>query len=372
VSGEPPRRRRRPTATPRPPARRVDPSYALPTAIGVLALIVALVALAAYRMLVPSGSPVELPDFAHQQFDDAQRAAAAAHVSLRVIAHRPDDHAAKGEVVGQFPAAREHVREGRVVEVIVSDGPSTGEVPNLSNMSLRDAEVAIGNARFELGILTTERNTTVAAGRVLSQHPDAFANAPAGSKIDVTVAAGRPDSYVPNFVGLSLSFSQSAAKQAGIALALPIVLPIAKNAKPKDIVISQDPLPGQPLSPGQKIQLQVSGGPPATPTPIPTVEPIATDTPAPASSPTPVATESPAPASPTAVPAARSLRVAVQLPSSKTPKRVRVALVDATGSRDLYDQTTAGGFTLSFDVTVTGVGTIQTYVDGTLVTTTPL
>ncbi len=341
-------------------------------AIGVLALIVALVALTAYRMLVPSGNPVELPDFSHQQLDDAQRAAAAAHVSLRVIAHRPDDRVAKGEVVGQFPAAREHVREGRVVEVIVSDGPSSGEVPNLSNMSLRDAEVAIGNARFELGTVTTEHNTAVPAGRILSQHPDAFASAPSGSKVDVTVAAGRPESYVPNFVGLSLAFAQSAAKQAGISLALPIVLPIAKNAKPKDIVISQDPLPGQPLA-GQKIQLQVSGGPPATATPIPTVEPIATDTPSPASSPTPAATEQPAAtASPTVAPSARSLRVAVELPSSKTPKRVRVALVDATGSRDLYDQTTAGGFTLSFDVTVTGAGTIQTYVDGTLVTTTPL
>jgi hypothetical protein len=122
-----------------------------------------------------------------------------------------------------------------------------------------------------------------------------------------------------------------------------------------------------------KIILHVSGGTPATPTPFPTVPP--TETPSPAATTAPAESPTPAPglsSTPTAAPVARSLRIAVQLPASKTPKRVRVVLVDVTGSRDLYDQTTAGGFTLSFDVTVTGTGTVQTYVDGTLTTSTSL
>jgi hypothetical protein len=77
-------------------------------------------------------------------------------------------------------------------------------------------------------------------------------------------------------------------------------------------------------------------------------------------------------ATPTAAPAARSMRIAVKLPSFPSARHIRVALVDAAGSRDLYDDTTAGGFTLSFDVTVTGSGMVQTYVDGTLITSTPI
>jgi hypothetical protein len=150
-------------------------------------------------------------------------------------------------------------------------------------------------------------------------------------------------------------------------------LPIAKNAKPKGTVVAQDPLPGQPLLSTDKIVLQVSGGPPPTPTPFPTAPPTPTpaqvQTLAPSASPAPAAGSS---ATPTAAPVARSLRIAVQLPSSKTPKRVRVALVDTTGTRDLYDQMTEGGFTLSFDVTVTGAGTVQTYVDGALTTSTSI
>ncbi len=53
-------------------------------------------------------------------------------------------------------------------------------------------------------------------------------------------------------------------------------------------------------------------------------------------------------------------------------KPVRVVLEDATGSKTLFDQITAGGITLSFDLHVVGQATIETYVDGKLVSTTPL
>ena len=66
------------------------------------------------------------------------------------------------------------------------------------------------------------------------------------------------------------------------------------------------------------------------------------------------------------------MRVSVALPSSPTPAHIRVVLLDATGSRTLYDQRTTGGFTLSFDVTVTGAATIDTYVDDALVNSTAL
>jgi len=352
--------------------KTAEQSRALLASLVILAVVVAIVVAIGYRVLLPSGSPIELPNLSGLPYDVAQRLATNAHVGLRIIAHHPDDRMAKGYVIGQFPAAGEHVREGRVVDVIVSDGPVVAIVPDLSNMSLRDAQVALGNARLELGAVTVEQSDKVSEGRIIRQQPDAGSQLAATGKVDVTVAKGKPVAYVPNFVGLTLPFSELAAKQAGLSLAPPLWLPIAKDAKPKGTVVAQDPLPGQPLLSTDKITLHVSGGTPATPTPFPTVPPTEPPSAAPAS---PLQSPTPAPGpsgTPTAAPIARSLRIAVQLPASKTPKRVRVALVDATGSRDLYDQNTEGGFTLSFDVTVTGSGSVQTYVDGVLTTTTSL
>ena len=365
------RRRRRAASVAPPPAPR---SYALIAVVLVLVTLVGIVAIIAYRILLPSGNPVELPSFTGMQYDDAQSEASKAHVNLRIVARHPDERVPQGGVLGQFPAAGEHVREGRVVDVIVSDGSMPTSVPNLSNMSLRDAQVELGNARLELGKVTSESSTTVSAGHVLSQHPDPFTNVSAGTKIDVSLATGKAEVYVPNFVGLTLTFSQSAAKRTGVTLGPPLWLPIAKNARPKGTVIAQEPLPGQPLA-GDKVILQVSGGAPATPTPLPTLPPSPTapptQTPPPVATPE-VSTSPGSAATPTAAPSARSLRIAVQLPSSKAQRRVRVTLVDATGSRDLWDQMTTGGFTLSFDVTITGPGVVQTYSEGALTTSTPL
>ena len=372
-----PPHRRRPRDYPQTPPRRPWRGFRVqfnPLALvaGALTIVAAIIALIAFRILEPTGSAVVLPRFAGMALADARREAASVNVNLRVVAHHPDSHAAKEVVLGQYPAPGEHVREGRTVDLIVSDGPTSSEVPSLSGLSLRDARVALGNAHLELGTVTEVRSNELAAGRILDQHPDAHSQAPEGSKVDVTVAQGRAEVYVPRFVGLSLAFAQSAAHSIGVALAPPVWLPIAKNAKPRGTVVAQDPLPGQPLSSTEKVTLSVSGGAPATPTPLPTVPP----TPVPAS--VAPATESPGPspeasgATPTAAPVARSMRIAVKLPPSATPKRIRVALVDATGSRDLYDETTTGGFTLSFDVTVTGAGTIQTYVNGALTTSTQL
>ena len=373
MSQGPPRRRRRTDDWASAFRKQREQSRALLAALAVLAVVVGIVAVIGYRILLPSGNPVELPNFTGLSYDIAQHLAANSHVSLRVVAHHPDDRVAKQYVIGQFPAPGEHVREGRVVDVIVSDGPTLAVVPDLSSLSVRDAQVALGNVRLGLGGVTAERSDKVAEGRIIRQQPDAGSQVPAASKVDVIVAKGRSVAYVPNFVGLTLAFSQTAAKQAGVTLGAPLWLPIAKDARPKGIVIAQDPLPGQPLLSTDTIVLHVSSGPPPTPTPFPTVPP----TEVPTSVPPTVAPESPSPppassSTPTAAPTARSLRIAVQLPAAKTPKRVRVALVDATGSRDLYDQVTAGGFTLSFDVTVTGAGTVQTYVDGALTTSTSL
>jgi hypothetical protein len=66
------------------------------------------------------------------------------------------------------------------------------------------------------------------------------------------------------------------------------------------------------------------------------------------------------------------MRVSVALPQSDSPVRIRVVLVDSTGSKTLYDQVTRGGFTLSFDLSVNGVGTLQTYVGDALVNSSTL
>ncbi len=336
--------------------------------ISLVALVVAIgvVVVAAYSWLTPAGRPITVPPFIGMPFDEARSLSASAHVGLRVVAHRVDFHAPKDVIIGQLPSAGEKVREGRVIDVILSDGVAMVKAPNLSNLSLRDAKVALGNAHLSLGTVKETTNLGVVAGVVLGQHPDPFTSLPAGSTVDVTVARGHPQMYAPSFVGMSLDFAKKAAGDANVALGSITDMPITPGAKPKGTVVAQDPVAGQQLTPGQKISLQISGGAPATPTPSPlaTLLPLA-GSPAPSPSPAPSALL----ASPGA---SRNMRISVALPQSNVAQPVRVVLEDATGSRTIFDQTTNGGITLSFDVTVVGQGTIETYVNNKLVSSTPL
>jgi len=315
------------------------------------------------RMLSPAGASVSVPSFIGMRYASAQGVAVKSHLSLHVVARKPDYHASKDDVVGQLPAAGEHVREGRVIDVVLSDGEPLARVPNVANMSVRDATVALENAHLDVGSVGSQYDAGVPEATVLSQQPEALSQVTAGTKVDLVIAKGQPVAYAPNFVGMPISSASAAAKEANVKLEPAVQLPIAPSAPPKGIIVAQDPPAGQQMRPNETITLQVSGG--ALPTPIPSP-----------GFPSPGASQPgqalPTVGSPAPSPTARGLRVSVALPESAAPVRTRVVIVDATGSRTLFDQNTRGGTSISFDITVTGAATLQTYVGDQLVNSTPL
>jgi len=349
-----PRRRR----TPQPGAPRGRPGARIPPityvifALVIIAagLILWLTVTAAY-WLAPAGSPVSVPDVVGMTFDEASSAASGAHLGINVIARRPDAKAPKDAIIGQLPYAGEQVREGRIISVIVSDGTLTAQVPNVSGMTQREAAVALENVRLDAGKVQTQRDLTVDAGTVIGQSVDPLSTVRVGTRVDLVVATGRPIKFVPTFVGLPLSVAQAAAKTRNIALTAPQFNPIAQGAPPRGIIVAQDPVPGSNLAPTDKISLTVSGGPPPAPVPSPTAI---------ASSVLP---------NPDAM---RGLRVSVKLPSEPQPSQFRIVVQDGTGARTIYNQQTTGGFTLWFDLSVTGGATLETYVDDQLVSATPI
>jgi beta-lactam-binding protein with PASTA domain len=364
--GRGPRRRRR-IENPRPATRRRTAAYVAAAAAAIAVTALVWIGVSASHWLAPAGSSVIVPNFVGLAYASAVDAAYTAKVKLRIVARKPDYHAAKNQIVGQLPAAGEHVREGRVVDVVVSDGEPTAKVPNVANLSVRDATVALENARLDVGKVDYQNDPNVAEGTVLAQKPDALSAVPAGTKVDLTVAKGRPIQYAPNFVGMSAASASAAAKDAHVVLSALVLLPLAPSAPPKGIVTAQEPPAGQRLKPHQTIALQVSGGAPPTPVPSPALE--ASSSPQTSPQPAPQPSETSLLPAPTT---ARGLRVSVALPQSPTPVRIRVVLLDAAGTRTLYDQQTLGGFTLSFDLSVTGAGTLQTFVGDSLVNSTPL
>ena len=299
--------------------------------------------------LAPAGAPVAVPNLIGMDLVEAALAAGRAHLTLHQIAARPDSKFPKDAVIGQLPYAGEMVREGRVIAVIISAGAPTTQVPQLGGMTEREAAVELENQRLDIGRVSRRQDNTVDAGTVIAQSVDPFTTLPIGSKVDVTVATGRPVRFTPAFIGLPLEVAVAAAKQNGIMLDAPRLLGPTSGAEPKGIVVAQDPMPGTTFDSSQKIALDVSGGAPPTPQPSPTVTPVL---------PNPEAM--------------RGLRISVKLPAEPGPTDIRIVVQDGTGARTIWDQTTTGGFTLWFDLSVTGAATLETYANDQLVSANPI
>ena len=340
-------------------------ALALLLAAGILWFVVTLL-----RWFSPAGPAVSVPRFVGMSLAQASVTARDGGVRLHVVAHRNDYRIPKDQIIGQLPAAGEAVREGRAIDVIVSDGIPVVQVPNVTDVSLHDATIALENAKLKVGRVTQTPDPTAVDGTVVGSHPDVFAEVPAGTPVDLVLAKGRPYVRVPDFSGLPLYLAQLAAKELGLTVTAPKYLPIAFGAKPYGTVVSQKPAPGQTAQPKQTLAFQLSGGPPPTPEPLPSLgEP--TQEPSPTRSAPPQAAPLPGKALP-APNAQRGMRVVVTLPSFSGARRVRVVLLDAMGERTLYENSTKGGISLSFNVVIYGAATVETYADDALISANPL
>jgi eukaryotic-like serine/threonine-protein kinase len=126
------------------------------------------------------------------------------------------------EVIFQEPAAGNMVKRGRTVFLTVNKiMPPSIPMPDLVNMSFRNAVLTLKSLRLEMG--DTIFKPDIAAGAVLQvlskgQALKAGATVPIGSRIDLVVGAGLSDSTmnVPNLIGVNYASTRSILDGMGV------------------------------------------------------------------------------------------------------------------------------------------------------------
>lgn len=155
-----------------------------------------------------------------------------------------------------------------------------GVVPRLSG-TVQDAQGVLAAQGYGLGQVT-QRNSNLAEGQLLEQHPEAGSLIPRGSTVDLVVASGK--NAVPQVAGLTATAAGAKLKAAGFA-----ATGVSGNAP----VSGTTPAAGQVVRIGSSVALLPvpTPTPSATPTPTPpTVEP--TPSVSASGSPTPTTTPS--------------------------------------------------------------------------------
>jgi len=240
--------------------------------IGILAIVVFLVFVFVFMwnyflrdMLFPQDETVTIPRFIGQAYSDIiQNPEYARYYTFKTTEEYSDVEA--GVVIDQDPQpdrTRVVPATGLIeIELTVSKGQEPNlTMPNLVNMDYREAQVQLSNMNLDLQIkLEQEYSDDITKDYVISTYPVAGEPLVRGGIVYITYSLG-PEvkmTEVPDCEGLNLT--AAILRLEGYKLKYEIVRENSPTV-PKDVVISQDLVPGTRVEEDTVVVLMVSDGP---------------------------------------------------------------------------------------------------------------
>jgi len=203
-------------------------------------------------LVVSKGAqPVAVPDIVSQTLADATSELAARHLSLVVSERDPNDEIPADTIVSQNPQPGSDVAPNSTVDVVVSSGAPTLDIPGVEGRIAGDAVGVLQNAGLQpqLEYLV---DASVPLGTVLKQNPESGTPAKKGSSVTLDVAV---PGVVPDVAGRSAADAQAMLQNAGYKIGNTSYV----QEGPDGTVARTEPVSGSALRPGETVMLYLNG-----------------------------------------------------------------------------------------------------------------
>ncbi len=218
-----------------------------------------------FGTMVEEGSTIEVfvssgpeefpvPPVVGQTRADAERLITDAGLSVGRVTERADATFAEGIVIEQDPSAGVRVGAEAPVNLVVSTGPETVLVPNVTGLSERDATAELTG----LGLLVRpqdEYSDTVPVDQVIRTDPVANTEKLLGDTVVIVVSLGPAPVEVPNLIGMNQDQATAALSERRLEIRA-TTQPVA-DADQNGLVIGQDPAAGETLLPGNTVNVTI-------------------------------------------------------------------------------------------------------------------
>ncbi len=172
------------------------------------------------------------------------------NMGISVVSHSEySDSVPSGCVIETAPAPNEEFFVKDAVTLTVSLGKKQvkASVPSVVGLTEYRATRLIEAAGLRVGSISY-RNSSTAAGTVISQTPKAYSGVVFGAEVSLVVSAGEKfyEKRVPNLYGLTLDKAKRVLSDYGLVLG---EVYAAKSSEPQGTVIAQTPLPDSDITP---------------------------------------------------------------------------------------------------------------------------
>jgi serine/threonine-protein kinase len=170
-------------------ARRWSFGLGLASSLAIVAISVLVLVMGLLLALSRGPAPVIVPDVQGKTLEEGQQILASKGLQGKASYGVYSDSVAAGSVVSQRPYAGKIVKEGRVVDLVISRGPKSVQVPALVGKRLSEAEELLKQSYLQVGRVRREPSDQT-ADTILEQQPAAGKTADRDSAVDLRVSGG--------------------------------------------------------------------------------------------------------------------------------------------------------------------------------------
>ncbi|WP_236785265.1 Stk1 family PASTA domain-containing Ser/Thr kinase [Anaerococcus ihuae] len=225
-------------------------------------LFIAVLAGSFYFFKSNDSNMVQVPTVLNLSEDEAVKILEEKHLKANVSRYAQSNNYEDGKVMEQDPSPKTKVKKNSTVNLVISQGREV-KVPDLSGMTLEQAEEKLKELDLALGKTNTEYSDSVAKDKIIDQDPREKEKVQAGSEVDVTVSLGKEEPEtknvtIPNFVGRYEEDAISTARENNLVVNK-IDYEYSDDYE-KGIVISQSIPKGTQVAEQTSIDFVVSNG----------------------------------------------------------------------------------------------------------------
>jgi eukaryotic-like serine/threonine-protein kinase len=201
----------------------------------------------------PPAGRVGVPSLKGLAEDDARANLKALGLVFLVSERKAVAGAGPGTVVEQSPAAGQQLDpHGSISVVLAREVP---KVPSVVNRTLSEATALLAQAGYKLEQAEPIADPQIPKGSVAIQLPAAQAPQDTDKPVTVRLSAGPGDLEVPKLLGQAIDKAKAKAKDLGFELK---ILWTERAETDTFIVLSQNPLPGKKIKPGDAVTVSVN------------------------------------------------------------------------------------------------------------------
>ena len=144
---------------------------------------------------VHSNKVVTVPDLRGASPQAAADLLRPLQLEVQVVRSTPHPIMRAGLIADQNPAPKTGIRSGRVVKVVLSSGPATSGVPQVTGLSERQAQMTLERDSFRAGRVVHLRRAGLAESEVVAQEPQPGTKRLRGAVVDLAVAEPGPPRF---------------------------------------------------------------------------------------------------------------------------------------------------------------------------------